>query len=146
VEIRATHPDHARMETEAARVVWWAILAGGFLGGLARILLAAQVELPYAAREPLTGRIILVPGVLGDLLLGPIAALVLAGAGAATFEVQTAFDARGFWGPFAASVAAGLASAHILHAASEAAMNHIEDVIDAEIGARLETWIEENVA
>ena len=131
---------------ESVAVVWWAILAGGFLGGVARILLASQIELPYAAREQLTGRIIIVPGVLGDLVLGPIAALVLGGAGAATFEVQTAFDARGFWGPFAASVAAGLASAHILHAASEAAMSRVEEALDAEISVRLAEWLEEDVA
>ncbi len=125
------------METEAARVVWWAILAGGFLGGLARILLSARIELPYVAREELTGRLVVVPGVAGDLVLGPIAALVLAGAGASTFDVTSGFDPRGFWGPFTASIAAGLASAHILHVVSEANISDVASAIETEISIRL---------
>jgi hypothetical protein len=125
------------METEAARVVWWAILAGGLLGGVARILLAARIELPYVAREQLTGRLVVVPGVAGDLILGPIAALVLAGAGASTFDVTGGFDARGFWGPFTASIAAGLASAHILHIVSESNIAEVESAIETEISIRL---------
>jgi len=126
------------MDPEAARVVWWAILAGGFLGGVARILLSTRIELPYVAREELTGRLIVVPGVAGDLVLGPIAALVLAGAGASTFDVQTGFDPRGFWGPFTASIAAGLASAHILHVVSESTLAEVESAIETEISIRLD--------
>jgi len=125
------------MEAEAARVVWWSVLAGGFLGGVARILLSARIELPYVAREQLTDRLVVVPGVAGDLILGPIAALVLAGAGASTFDLQTQFDARGFWGPFTASIAAGLASAHILHIVSESSITDIESAIETEISIRL---------
>jgi hypothetical protein len=89
---------------------------------------------------------VIFPGFVGDLVLGPIAALMLGGAGASTFDVQTAFDARGFWGPFASSVAAGLASAHMLRSATETALDHLEAALDGEFNAVLHEWIEESVA
>jgi hypothetical protein len=134
------------METEAARVVWWAILAGGFCGGLARIVLAAQIELPYLAREPASGRLVVFPGVIGDIVLGPIAATLLCGAGASTFDMQTAFDARGFWGPFASSVAAGLASAQMLRAATDATLARIQKALDEELDMVIDEWLQEIAA
>src|SRR3954466_13616545 len=105
---------------DTAAVVWWALPLGGALGGLARLLLARRIEFPYFGREPTTGQLILVPGFVGHLVLGPIAALVVGGAGAATFTFQGSFDSRGFWGPFNASIPAGLVAAEALVLAAKA--------------------------
>ena len=101
------------MESDV-QVVWWALLLGGVCGGIARLALQGAFELPYGYRDAVTGRWVVVPGFAGDLLLGPAAAFILGGASAATYDFQTAYDARGFWGPFIASIPAGLASAQVL--------------------------------
>ena len=99
---------------EEIKVVWWAILLGGLVGSIGRMLFTQRIEFPYLGKEPLTQQIILVPGFVGDLLLGPIAALMVAGAAASSFEWQTAFNAPGFWGPFFSGAMVGLGGAQIL--------------------------------
>jgi hypothetical protein len=54
----------------------------GFLSGriyrrFARALIKLKIELPYGYRDSVTKGIVLIPGVLGEVLLGMIAALVL---------------------------------------------------------------------
>jgi len=111
---------------DGANVVWWALLLGGVLGGLARTVLAGALEMPYAFREPATRRLVIVPGFVGDLLLGPAAAFVVCGASAATYNFQGSFDARGFWGPFIASIPAGLASAQLLQSLARRQVDELE--------------------
>ncbi|MCK9517567.1 MAG: hypothetical protein M0R74_00860 [Dehalococcoidia bacterium] len=111
---------------DGANVVWWALLLGGAIGGLSRTVLAGALELPYAFRDPTTGRFLVVPGFAGDLLLGPAAAFVVCGASAATYNFQGSFDARGFWGPFIASIPAGLASAQLLQSFARRKVEELE--------------------
>ncbi len=111
---------------EGPNVVWWALLLGGALGGLTRTVLAGAIELPYAFRDPSTRRLVIVPGFAGDLVLGPAAAFVVCGASAATYNFQGGFDARGFWGPFIASISAGLASAQLLQALARRQVDELE--------------------
>ena len=99
---------------EEIKVVWWALLLGGFTGGAARTLISLRIEFPFVTREPHTRQIVLIPGFVGDLLLGAIAALMLAGAAASTYQFQAAYDARGFWGPLSSSIAAGAGSAQFI--------------------------------
>jgi hypothetical protein len=51
-------------------IVWWALLLGGMIGGFARCLLRFQLEFPYLYKDPLTKRRILLPGFLGDIVIG----------------------------------------------------------------------------
>lgn len=111
---------------EEIKVVWWALLLGGLTGGVTRTLISLRIEFPYVTREPHTRQIVLVPGFVGDLLLGPIAALLLAGAAASTFQFQAAFDARGFWGPFISSIAAGIGSAQFIQERAKQNLTELE--------------------
>jgi hypothetical protein len=96
-------------------VVWWALVVGGAIGGFARCLVNIKIVLPYWYRDAVTGGFIVIPGSPSEVLLGPIAALVLQGAGAATFTLQTEFDARGFWGPLLLSIPVGILAGEFLN-------------------------------
>jgi hypothetical protein len=102
---------------------------GGAIGGMVRSLLTLRIEFPYLERDSLTGQLVFIPGFVGDLVLGPVAALVLGGAGAATFDFQTAYDARGFWGPLIASITAGLASAQVLQTVARARVSELQETL-----------------
>ena len=99
---------------EGVRVVWWAFVLGGLLGGLCKVLLDGQIVMPRVAYLETTGETIVVPGFLAPLFLGPVAAFLMAGAGAAVFEFQSSFDQRGFWGPFVGSIPAGIGATYTL--------------------------------
>jgi hypothetical protein len=80
--------DGAEAQSVSA-VVWWALLLGGAIGGLARTVVKGNVGLPYGYRDPITRQRIVVYGSIGEVFLGIVAALVFAGASAATFRFQT---------------------------------------------------------
>lgn len=108
------------MESEGTHVVWWAFALGGFAGGAARVLLDGAFILPRVERLRATGQTVVVPGSFGPLLLGPVAAFVMAGAGAGAFNFQAAYDARGFWGPFIGSIPAGMGATLVLSQVTKA--------------------------
>lgn len=111
---------------DGSAVVWWSLVLGGLLGAVCKSLLAARIELPYASKLGETGQIIVVPGILGDLVLGPVAAMVLLGASASTFSFQTAYDAQGFWAPFISSIIAGIGAAQLLRNQVEERLDKVE--------------------
>jgi hypothetical protein len=108
-------------------VVWWALVAGGFLGGLSKLLVDGRFVFPSMAYLETTNERIFVPGFVADLLLGPVAAFVVAGAGAATFDFQSEFNQRGFWGPFIGSIPAGLGASYFLAQATKARLDKAEE-------------------
>ena len=65
-------------------VVWWAFVLGGGLGGFTRSLISLRIGLPYWYRDQVTKQMVIVPGFIGEIVLGIIAACVLEGAAAAT--------------------------------------------------------------
>ena len=111
------------MESEGTHVVWWAFALGGFAGGAAKVLLDGAFILPRVERLRATGQTVVVPGSIAALLLGPVAAFVMAGAGAGTFDFQGGYDARGFWGPFIGSIPAGMGATLVLAQVTKA---HLE--------------------
>jgi hypothetical protein len=112
---------------DAAQVVWWALPLGGLLGGIAKPLIDGRIEFPFVSRDKSSGQLFLLPGFIGPLVLGPIAALVVGGLAAATFDFQTAFDVRGFMGPFIASIPAGIAADQLLQAAAKKAVDSFQE-------------------
>ena len=114
-------------EAEATRVVWWALVLGGLVGGFAKLLLDGQIVMPKVVRLKVTDQTVIVPGFLTPIFLGPIAAFVLAGAGAATFNFQTGFDPRGFWGPFIGSIPAGVGATYVLNQATRARLESAQE-------------------
>jgi len=89
-------------------------------------LLSSRIELPYILRLKNSGQIVIVPGFVGDLALGPAAALVLLGASASTAHFQTAYAPAGFWAPFISSIVAGLGAAQLLQAQVKQRLESVE--------------------
>lgn len=115
---------------EITRVVWWALPLGGLVGGIARCFLDLKIELPFYHRYDTTNQIVLVPGFIGNLVLGPIAAVVVAGLATATvYNFQTDFDEKGFFGPFAASIVAGIAAVSYLEGRAKQVVNEAEQEV-----------------
>ncbi len=106
-------------------MVWWALPLGGLLGAVARLIIAGGFDLPYWAEMHTTGQRVWIPGFIGDIVLGVTAAFVVGGLSASTFDFQGGFDSRGFWGPFIASISAGLAASQLL---TNAASHRLEEV------------------
>lgn len=119
-------------------IVWWALVLGGLGGGLTRSFMDLRIELPYAWRDKVTGGIIISPGVVGNMLLGAVAAFLLNGATAATLEFQTAYDSNGFWGPFSSSLVAGIGSAQILQTRAKQVIANLEETLLSEAEKSIE--------
>lgn len=117
-------------EVELTKVVWWALPIGGLLGGLARSLIATEIEFPRFKKYKITGKIVLIPGTFGNMILGLIAALVLAGSAAATFQFQGGWDTRGFLGPLASSIAVGIGSAEYLQKRAKEVLDDTKETLN----------------
>jgi hypothetical protein len=121
------------IEPETAQgIVWWALLLGGVLGGFTRCLLRLRLEFPFVYRDPLTKRTIFLPGFLGDIFVGPVAALVFQAASVGTVPFQTEFNDKGFWLPLIVSIPVGMFAADYLSVRTRDAIADVEhDVIEA---------------
>lgn len=114
-----------------APIVWWGLLAGGGLGGLVRLALQARVELPYVYRDAATGRLVVVPGVLGHLVIAPLVPFLVIAPAAGLGNLQGGFDAAGFWNAVMLSVLPGLLAAEIVEALTRGGLDRLQsDLLD----------------
>lgn len=95
------------MEDQGVVVCFWALPLGGIVGALVGCFIKG-FELPYTHTYESTGRKFWHAGFIGDVAIGPVAAMLVQGLSASTFATMgTAFTALGFWGPFVASAISG---------------------------------------
>ena len=87
--------------------------------------------MPYAYRDRVLHRIVIVPGFIGEALLGVIAGLVFGGARAAIFDlpVQSSFDAAGFLRPISLSIPVGIVAAEYLSLRAAQVLADVENSI-----------------
>lgn len=114
-----------------APIVWWGLLAGGALGGLVRLALQARVDLPYVYRDAATGRLVIVPGVAGHLVIAPLVPFLVLAPAAGLGHLQGGFDAAGFWNAVAISVLPGLLAAEVVEALTRSGLDQLQsDLLD----------------